>query len=170
MFLLRKARLVILDVIFSILIFFNKVIQKSNCYWVLVHVCAAHMLSKSEKTFMSLNSKQKSLCQLANTNSTPKRQRTGQQEENDKSTFGSNALDLVFYSHRPKCLWNDQKKLSHLGQNIWKYKLMHNVTASFDATVRHMTEMSQWPKCFSKKWQKCHSEKKQPSISGFQFI
>jgi len=47
---------------------------------------------------------------------------------------------------------------------------MHNVTASFDATVRHMTEMSQWPKCFSKKWQKCHSEKKQPSISGFQFI
>jgi len=31
-FLLRKAPLVILNVIFSILIFFNIVIQKSHCY------------------------------------------------------------------------------------------------------------------------------------------
>jgi len=31
-FLLREARLVFLDVIFSILIFLNKVIQKSDCY------------------------------------------------------------------------------------------------------------------------------------------
>jgi len=34
-FLLLKARLVFFDVVFSILIFFNKVIQKSDCYWVL---------------------------------------------------------------------------------------------------------------------------------------
>jgi len=31
-FLLRKARLEFLDVIFSILIFFNTIIQKSACY------------------------------------------------------------------------------------------------------------------------------------------
>jgi len=27
---------------------------------------------------------------------------------------------------------------------------MNTVTASFDKTVRQMTEMSQWPKCLSK--------------------
>jgi len=32
---------------------------------------------------------------------------------------------------------------------------------SFDKTVRQMTEMSQWPKCCSKKWPECLSEKKQ---------
>jgi len=50
---------------FSIWIFFSKVIQKSNCYWVLVQVCTAPMLSKSEKILMILNSKQKRLYQLA---------------------------------------------------------------------------------------------------------
>ena len=64
-FLLRKARLEFLDVIFSILIFFNTIIQKSACYWVIVQVHTALMLSKSEKIIISLNSKQKSLCQLA---------------------------------------------------------------------------------------------------------
>jgi len=34
-FLLRKARLLFLDVIITIVIFFYKVIQKSYCYWVL---------------------------------------------------------------------------------------------------------------------------------------
>jgi len=49
----------------SIWIFFSKVIQKSDCCWVLAWVCTAPMLSKSEKILMSLNSKQKPLCQLA---------------------------------------------------------------------------------------------------------
>jgi len=53
----REARLVFLYVIFSFWIFFNKVIQKSDCYWVLAQVCTAPMLSKSEKMLMSLNSK-----------------------------------------------------------------------------------------------------------------
>jgi len=34
-FLLRKAHLVFLDVIFFHFNFFNKAIQKSDCYWVL---------------------------------------------------------------------------------------------------------------------------------------
>jgi len=47
-----------------------------------------------------------------------------------------------FSSHRPICLWNDQKDLSHFGQIVWKYKLMNTVTASFNTTVRQMTEMT----------------------------
>ena len=31
---------------------------------------------------------------------------------------------------------------------------------SFDTKVRQMPEMSQWPKCHSKKWPKCLIEKK----------
>jgi len=69
-----KARLVFLDVIFSIWIFFSKVIQKSDCYWVLEQVCTAPTLSKSEKILMSLNSKQKPLCQLATAELFPTRQ------------------------------------------------------------------------------------------------
>jgi len=50
------------------------------------------MLSKSNKILMSLNSKErKSHCQLATTKLI--RQRTGKQQENDKSEFGSDALD-----------------------------------------------------------------------------
>ena len=63
MFLLRKARLVFLDVIFSNLIFFKNVIQRSDCYWVFVQVSTAPMLSKSE----ILNRKQDSHCQVAST-------------------------------------------------------------------------------------------------------
>jgi len=36
-----------------------------------------------------------------------------------------------------------RKKLSHFGQNVCKCRLMNTVTASFDRTVRQMTEMSQ---------------------------
>jgi len=57
---------------FSIWICFSKVVQKSDRYWVLVQVGIASMLSKSEKILMSLNSKQKSLCQLATTELFPK--------------------------------------------------------------------------------------------------
>jgi len=34
-----------------------------------------------------------------------------------------------------------EKKLSHFDQNAWKYRPMSTVTASFDTTVRQMTEM-----------------------------
>jgi len=37
---------------------------------------------------------------------------------------------------------------------------MTTVMASFTTTVRQMAEMSQWPKCLSKKWPKRLSEKK----------
>ena len=53
------------------------------------------------------------------------------------------------------------KKLSHFGQNVWKYKLMNTLTARFNTAVRQMTEMFQWPKFLSQKWPKCSSEKKQ---------
>jgi len=37
---------------------------------------------------------------------------------------------------------------------------MKTVMMSFDTKVRQMPEMSQWPKCHSKKWPKCLIEKK----------
>jgi len=40
---------------------------------------------------MNLNSRKKSLCQLATTELFPKE--TGKQQKNDKSAFGSDALD-----------------------------------------------------------------------------
>jgi len=54
------------------LILFNKVIQKSDCYWVLVQVCTAPMLSKPEKILIRLNCKQKSLWQQATAELYPK--------------------------------------------------------------------------------------------------
>jgi len=66
---------------------------------------------------------------------------------------------LFFFSHRPKRFWNDWKKLSHFGQILWKYRLENNVMASFETTVRQITEMFQCPKCVSKMTKMC-SEKK----------
>jgi len=67
----------------------------------------------------------------------------------------------VFFGHRLKCFWNDRKKSNHFGENVWKYRLMNTAVASFNTTVRQMTEMSQWPKFFSNKITKMTSEKKQ---------
>jgi len=49
------------------------------------------MLSKSEKILLSLNYKQKPLCQLATAELFPNE--TRKQQKNDKSEFGSDALD-----------------------------------------------------------------------------
>ena len=53
-----------------------------------------------------------------------------------------------FIGHRPKCFWNDQKKLPvrHFSQNDWKYRLMNTYTVSFNTTVGQMTKTSQWKK------------------------
>jgi len=51
------------------------------------------MPSKSEKILMSVNSKQKRLCQLATTELFSKETKNREQLENDKSAFGSDALD-----------------------------------------------------------------------------
>jgi len=82
---------------------------------------------------------------------------------------GAASSNLSFFGHRPKWFWNDRKKSSHFGQNVWKYGLKCTVTASFNTTVRQMTEMFQWPKCLNeiwpkylnKIWPKCLSERKQ---------
>jgi len=58
---------------------------------------------------------------------------------------------VFFFSRRPKRFWNGWRKLSHFSQNVWKYRLMNIVTTGFDAKVRQMTEMSQWPKGLWKK-------------------
>jgi len=50
------------------------------------------MLRKSE-ILVILNSKQKSLCQLATTELFPKETKNKKQKENDKSAFGSYASD-----------------------------------------------------------------------------
>ena len=61
--------------------------------------------------------------------------------------------------------WNvfemTEKKFSHFGQNIWKYRLINTVKVSSTTTVSQTTEMFQWPICLSKKWPKSLSEKKQ---------
>jgi len=49
------------------------------------------MLSKSEKILTSVNNKQKPFCQLATAELFPNE--TGKQQKNDKSAFGSDALD-----------------------------------------------------------------------------
>jgi len=43
----------------------------------------------------------------------------------------SEHIEPVFFGHRPQWFWNDRKKLSHFGQNVWKYRLMNTVTVSF---------------------------------------
>ena len=87
-FVSRKARLVFLDVTFSILIFFSTVIQKSDCYWVLEQVCTAPVLSKSEKilSLMSLNSKKMLHCQLATAELFPNK--TGKHKKMIKARLG----------------------------------------------------------------------------------
>jgi len=52
------------------------------------------MLSKSEKILMSLNIKQKQLCQLETAELFPNE--TGNQQKNDKSAFGSDAVGWWF--------------------------------------------------------------------------
>ena len=37
----------------------------------------------------------------------------------------------LFFVHGPKCFWNDRKKLSHFGQNVWKYRLTNTVNGEF---------------------------------------
>ena len=68
-----------LDVFLYILSFFQIVIQKSDCYRVLAQACTASMLRKSE-ILVIVNSKQKSLCQLATTELFPKRQKNREAE------------------------------------------------------------------------------------------
>jgi len=75
--------------------------------------------------------------------------------QSQASCRGRHCWKLFFFGHRPKCFWNDQKQLSHFGQNVWKYRLKNTATASVTATVRQMTEIFQWSKCLSKKWPKC---------------
>jgi len=66
---------------------------------------------------------------------------------------------LFSFGHFSVIDWNVsemiKKKLSHFGQNVWKYSLKNTAMVSFNATMRQMTEMFQWPK-----WPKCFSEKK----------
>jgi len=50
------------------------------------------MLNQSEKILRSFKSKQKSLCQLVTTELYRKETKKGQQQENDKSAFGYDAL------------------------------------------------------------------------------
>jgi len=52
------------------------------------------------------------------------------------------------------------KKLSHFGQNLSKYRLKNTVMASFNTTVRQMTEMLQWPKCLIKNDRNVSAKKK----------
>jgi len=52
------------------------------------------MLSKSEKILMTLNSKQKPLCQLATAELFPND--TGKQQKYDKTAFGTDALEYCF--------------------------------------------------------------------------
>jgi len=61
-----------------------------------------------------------------------------QYELHDRSKLG-----LFFSVIDGNAFQMTEKKLSHFGQNVSKYRLMNTVTASFNTTVRQMTEMSQ---------------------------
>jgi len=55
--------------------------------------------------------------------------------------------DHPFFGLRQKRCWNDRKKLSHFGQNVWKYRLKHfygefDITETNDRSVL-VTAMSQ---------------------------
>ena len=56
-----------------------------------------------------------------------------------------------------------EKKLSYLSQNVWKHRLMKTAAVSFNAAVRQMTAMFQWPKCRSKKMTEMSQRKKTQS-------
>jgi len=45
-----------------------------------------------------------------------------------------------------KIFFNDRKKLSWFGHDVWKYRLVNTVTGSFNNIVRQMIKMSQWKK------------------------
>jgi len=55
-----------------------------------------------------------------------------------------------FSGHRPEFFLTGRKKLSQFGHNVWKGRLVNNtVTASFNAIMRKLTEMSQRKKKLS---------------------
>jgi len=72
----------------------------------------------------------------------------------------------LFFGHRPKRFWIVRKKLSHFGQNVEKYRPMNTVTATFNTTVRQMTELFHWPKCLSKKMTEM-SQRKKKQVQGY---
>jgi len=75
-------------------------------------------------------------------------------------------LQTCFFSATDRIFFNGRKKLSHFGQNVRKYRLINTVTASINTTVRHVTEIFQWPKCLSKKMTEMPQRKK----SSFRLI
>jgi len=44
-----------------------------------------------------------------------------------------------------------RKKSSPTGHNVWKYRLVSTVMASFNTTMKQMIEISQWPNVSAKK-------------------
>ena len=49
----------------------------------------------------------------------------------------------LFFGHRLTSFLNDRKILSQFGHNVWKYRLVNAITASFNTIIGQMTEMSQ---------------------------
>jgi len=72
-------------------------------------------------------------------------------ESRDPSYVNSACIFRSFFGYRPKCFWNDWKKFSNFGQNVWKYRVMNIVEVSFNTTLRQMAEMFQRPKWLIKK-------------------
>ena len=62
----------------------------------------------------------------------------------------TNCFFWSFYAYRPKWFRNRRKNWGDFGQNVWKCRLKNTVNASFNTTVREMTEMFQWPKFLNK--------------------
>ena len=85
-FLLRKARLIFLDAIFSFKFSSTKSFRNPIAIEYLVQACASPMLNKSEKILMSMNSRQKSICQLATADLLPKE--TKKREKVTKARLG----------------------------------------------------------------------------------
>jgi len=77
--------------IFSIWIFFSKVIQKSHCYWVLAYVCTAPHAKQIREDLDEREQQAKATLPTGNCRTLPQRDR--ETAKNDESAFGSDALD-----------------------------------------------------------------------------
>jgi len=132
-----------LDVILSILIFFQIVIQQSDCYWVLALVCTAPMLRKSE-ILVILKSKQKSLCQLATTELYPNETNNRVTERKLKKcvwvlcfrfVHGSQSLKLKYENYKSVEILSNFQNVKSLCANV--IPIMKNFLATILIWISH---------------------------------
>ena len=132
---------------------FSKVIQKSDCYWVLLQVCIAPMLCKSE-ILMGLNNKQKSLCQMTTTNVYLVSNKTRKQTKGGSRPCGHCALCGCYGKNNKSMVPNASELLT----KTKTFKLNLSLTCSdfgiyvAACVICHEQYVGQTSNKFSKRW------------------